>query len=167
MISKLCFTGLLCSIISISSAQVLSDTSKSSMPEVIVQGMRLSDTLSNLNADVQLITRKQIEALPVQSVNELLMTVAGVDMRRRGPSGVQGDLTIDGSTFDQVLVLINGVKMIDPQTGHHMMNLPVPLEAIDHIEIIRGAAGRSYGVNALAGVINIITKIPQQNTSFA
>jgi len=167
MISKLFFTGALCSVISISSAQVLSDTSHISMPEIIVEGMRLSDTLSNLNTDVQVITRKQIESLPVQSVNELLMTISGVDMRRRGPAGVQGDLTIDGSTFDQVLVLINGVKMSDPQTGHHMMNIPVPLESIDHIEIIRGASGRSYGVNALAGVINIITKIPQKDMAFA
>src|SRR6188508_2588683 len=111
MISKLFFTGALCSVISISSAQLLSDTSHISMPEIVVEGMRLSDTLSNLNADVQVITRKQIESMPVQSVNELLMTISGVDMRRRGPGGVQGDLSLDGSTFDQVLVLINGVKM--------------------------------------------------------
>src|SRR5690606_12287921 len=96
------------------------------------------------------------------SVNELLSYVAGVDLRQRGPFGTQSDVSIDGSTFDQVLVLINGVKMSDPQTGHHLTNVPIPLSSIDHIEILRGPAARIYGVNALAGAINIITRVPAQ-----
>ena len=54
--------------------------------------------------------------------------------------------------------------MSDPQTGHHMLNLPIPLAAIDHIEVLRGPAAAIYGVNALAGAINIITKTPESNS---
>jgi iron complex outermembrane receptor protein len=70
---------------------------------------------------------------------------------------VQADIQIQGGTFDQVLVLIDGVRLTDPQTGHHMLNLMVPPEAIERIEIIKGAAARRYGMNALSGVVNIVT----------
>jgi iron complex outermembrane receptor protein len=81
-----------------------------------------------------------------------------VDLRQRGPNGVQADIQIQGGTFDQVLVLIDGVRLTDPQTGHHMLNLMVPPEAIERIEIIKGAAARRYGINALSGVVNIVTQ---------
>ena len=119
------------------------------------------------NRNISVLTAEEIKQLPVKSVNELLTYVAGVDMRQRGPWGAQADVTIDGSTFDQVLVLINGVKISDPQTGHNMMNLSLPIGAIDHIEVLRGPAARVYGVNALAGAINIVTIKPQQNQVFA
>jgi iron complex outermembrane receptor protein len=79
-------------------------------------------------------------------------------LRQRGPNGVQADIQIQGGTFDQVLVLIDGVRLTDPQTGHHMLNLMVPPEAIERIEIIKGAAARRYGINALSGVVNIVTQ---------
>ncbi|MFN5413625.1 MAG: TonB-dependent receptor plug domain-containing protein, partial [Bacteroidota bacterium] len=88
---------------------------------------------------------------------ELLGYIEGVDLRQRGPNGVQADIQIQGGTFDQVLVLIDGVRLTDPQTGHHMLNLMVPPEAIERIEIIKGAAARRYGMNALSGVVNIVT----------
>src|SRR5690606_23168265 len=84
--------------------------------------------------------------------------ISGVDIRQRGPFGTQTDISIDGGTSEQTLVLLNGVKMIDAQTAHNMMNIPVPLSAIDHIEVLRGAAARIYGINALTGAINIVTK---------
>src|SRR5690606_984295 len=102
----------------------------------------------------QVIGQEQIRAFSGKSVSELLSYAAGVDVRQRGPEGVQADISIDGGIFDQTLVLINGVKISDPQTGHHIMNLPLSLSAIDHIEILRGAAARVYGINALAGAIN-------------
>jgi iron complex outermembrane receptor protein len=135
----------------------------STLDTVVISGNRIKTTLEKQNRNIQVIGKEQIKNLPVRSVNELLSYAAGADMRQRGPFGVQGDIAIDGSTFDQVLVLINGVKMSDPQTGHHTLNVPIPLSAIDHIEIIRGPAAHKYGVNALAGVINIVTRIPVQN----
>jgi iron complex outermembrane receptor protein len=119
---------------------------------------------SSQNRDIRIIGKKEIAALPVRTVSDLLGYTAGIDLRRRGPVGTQADISIDGSNFDQVLVLVNGIKMSDPQTGHHMLNLPIPLSAIDHIEVLRGPAASIYGVNALAGAINIITKTPESNS---
>lgn len=128
------------------------------LDEVIIQGNRLETPFSKTNRDIQVITQKQIEALPVKSLNEVLSYIGGVDIRQRGPFGTQTDVAIDGGTSEQTIVLINGVKMIDSQTAHNMMNIPVPLSAIDHIEVLRGAAARVYGINALTGAINIVTK---------
>lgn len=133
------------------------------LDSVIIKENRLPATYHSQNRNIQLLDAKQIAKLPVKSVNELLSYVAGVDLRQRGPNGTQSDVSIDGSTFDQVLVLINGVKMSDPQTGHHLLNVPIPLSSIDHIEVLRGPAARIYGVNALAGAINIITRIPAKS----
>lgn len=111
--------------------------------------------------NLQVITQADIQMLPVQTTAEVLTYVLGVDVRQRAQLGVQSDIQIQGSTFDQVLILIDGVKMSDPQTGHHQMNLSISPEAIERIEVIKGAAARRYGLNALAGVVNIITKLPK------
>lgn len=136
---------------------------RASIDSVVIKENRIETTLHEQNKNIQVLTRKQIAALPVKSTAELLSYVNGVDLRQRGPSGVQADISIDGSTFDEVLVLVNGVKMSDPQTGHHVLNLPIPLAAIDHIEILRGSSASIYGVNALAGAVNIITRQPVKN----
>jgi iron complex outermembrane receptor protein len=122
--------------------------------------------VGNYGRDVQVITKKDIQSLPVRSVNELLSYVSGLDIRERGPFGAQADLSMMGAGFEQCLILINGVPMRDPQTGHHMLNLPVDLSQIERIEVMNGTAGRIYGSNALAGAINIITLTPKVGTSF-
>jgi vitamin B12 transporter len=123
--------------------------------EVVVQENRLSIPFSQHNRNID---QSIIRTMPVKSVNELLTYVSGIDVRQRGPWGAQSDIGIDGGTFDQTLVLINGIKLTDPQTGHNMMNLPLPLDAIERVEILRGPAAAKYGVNALTGAINIVTK---------
>lgn len=132
--------------------------------EVIIRGNRLETPFNELARDIQVITQAEISKLPAHSLNELLAYVGGVDIRQRGPFGGQADISMDGGTFEQTLVLIDGIKLIDDQTAHLMMNIPVPLDAIDHIEILRGAAARIYGVNALTGAINIVTR--KSNSSF-
>ncbi len=128
--------------------------------DIVIQENRLQIPFAEQNRNIRIIDQNLIRTLPVKSVNELLTYVSGIDVRQRGPWGTQADIGIDGGTFDQSLVLINGIKISDPQTGHNMMNLPVPLDAIERIEILRGPAARLYGVNALTGAINIITKKP-------
>ena len=130
------------------------------LDEIKIQENRIQTTFAKQNRNITIIDQSLIRTLPVKSINELLTYVAGVDVRQRGPWGTQTDIGIDGGTFDEALVLINGIKISDPQTGHNMMNIPVPLSAIDHIEILRGPAARIYGVNALSGAINIVTKKP-------
>ena len=128
------------------------------LDEVIIQGNRIQIPFSETARDIQVVTQAQIEKLPATSLNEVLSYIGGVDIRQRGPFGTQADISIDGGTSEQTIVLINGVKMIDAQTAHNMMNIPVPLSAIAHIEVLRGAAARMYGINALTGAINIVTK---------
>jgi len=128
------------------------------LDEIIIEGNRIQVPFSQITRDIQVITRQQIEELPVKSLNEILSYVSGIEIKQRGPFGTQADISIDGGTFEQAILLINGVKMIDAQTAHNMMNIPVSLSAIDHIEILRGAAARVYGINALAGAINIVTR---------
>lgn len=134
----------------------------SSINEVVIQENRLSGEFSKQNRNIRIIDQNLIKTLPVKSVSEVLSYVSGIDVRQRGPWGVQTDIGIDGGTFDQTLVLINGIKISDPQTGHNTMNLPVTLDAIERIEVLRGPAARIYGVNALMGAINIVTKKVKQ-----
>lgn len=141
----------------------LSSSAQQALDTVIIHENRIQASFGKQNRNMQVLDRKQIATLPVKSTVELLAYVAGADFRQRGPNGTQADISIDGSTFDQVLVLVNGVKMSDPQTGHHMMNLPIPISSIEQVEVLRGPAAMVYGVNALAGAINIVTRIPQQN----
>lgn len=125
---------------------------------IVIQGNRIEVPFQKASRDIQIITAKEIEKLPVSSLNELLAYAGGVDIRQRGPFGTQADISMDGGTFEETLVLLNGVKLINSQTAHNMMNLPIPLSAIDHIEILRGSAARKFGINALTGAINIVTK---------
>ena len=93
--------------------------------QLVSLGSHVSLRKSGLN--VALVTRSMIQNMPVQNINELLSHIAGVDIRQRGVGGVQSDIGIRGSSFDQVLILVDGVRMSDPQTGHHQMNLPCSL----------------------------------------
>ena len=77
----------------------------------------------------------------MHSINELLAYVGGLDIRQRGPFGGQADVSMDGGTFEQ-LCLIKWDKTLDDQTAHIMMSNPVPVEAIERIEVLRGAAAR-------------------------
>jgi vitamin B12 transporter len=106
---------------------------------------------------VTVISKAEIERAPAQSFNDLLRYIAGVDIRQRGPLGVQADISLRGGTFDQTLILLNGINITDPQTGHHNLNLPIDIESIEQIEILQGPAAKSFGANAFNGVINIIT----------
>ncbi|MBR6286937.1 MAG: TonB-dependent receptor, partial [Bacteroidaceae bacterium] len=109
---------------------------------------------------VQVLSRKDIEASSAQSVNDLLKLVAGIDVRQRGANGVQTDVGINGGNCDQVTVLLNGVNITNPQTGHLTVDLPVTPDDIERIEVIEGGASRVYGSNAFSGAINIITRQP-------
>lgn len=126
--------------------------------EVVIKENRLQLPFSKQNRNIWVLDKEKIKSLPARSIGELLSYVSGIDVRQRGPGGLQADISIDGGTFDQSLVLINGIKVSDPQTGHNMMNLPINMEDVDHIEVLRGSASRVYGINALTGAINIVTR---------
>ncbi|WP_292009174.1 TonB-dependent receptor [Chryseobacterium sp.] len=124
-----------------------------------VQGKIISTPYKSANQNISVITREEIINSPAKSIDEILQQIPGMDIRRRGANGVQSDIGFRGSSFEQVLLLLNGIRMNDSQTGHNSMNVPVDLEDVERIEIIKGPAARRFGQNAYAGVINIITKI--------
>ena len=126
--------------------------------EVEVSSSLAKTNYAAATRQITVLTAKQIQELPVSNINELLDYLGSVDMRQRGPLDVQGDLGVRGGTFDQTLVLVNGVRMNNPQTGHHNMNLPVPLQMIDRIEVIQGGATNAHGIGAMTGVVNIVLK---------
>lgn len=128
------------------------------LEEIIIEENRLQIPFHQLTRNIQIISKKELQKMPVSSLNEILNSINGVDVRQRGPFGTQADVSIDGGSFEQTMILWNGVKMGDAQTAHHSMNLPIPLGAIERIEVLRGPAARIYGINALTGAINIVTK---------
>ena len=126
--------------------------------EVTVQGKFLNLPLKKVNENITVITKKEIESSPAKSVEEILAQFTGFDIRRRGGNGVQADISLRGSSFEQVLILVNGIRMNDSQTGHNSMSIPFDLSSVERIEIVKGPASRRFGQNAYAGVVNIVTK---------
>ncbi|MCS6809303.1 MAG: TonB-dependent receptor [Bacteroidota bacterium] len=133
--------------------------------EVTVTGSRLPNDGKNPRHTLVVIHRQDIERSTARSVEEVLRNIAGIDVRQRGIFGVQADISIRGGTFEQTLIMIDGIKMIDPQTGHHAMNIPLALDDIERIEVLKGPGSRQYGPNAFNGAINIVTRRHRKPTA--
>lgn len=131
---------------------------ESEITEVMVQGKFLNLPLKKVNENITVISKKELENSPAKSIEEVLAQFTGMDIRKRGGNGVQADISVRGSSFEQVLILVNGIRINDSQTGHNSMNIPFDLASVEKIEIVKGPAARRFGQNAYAGVINIITK---------
>ncbi|MBN2104590.1 TonB-dependent receptor [bacterium] len=123
-----------------------------------VTASRLISSLAAETREVSVITRHEIEQLPVRSIPELMQYVGSMDIQQRGFGSVQADFNLRGSSFEQVVILLNGVRLNDPKTGHHNADIPVSLEDIDRIEILHGHASSMYGPEGYGGVINIVTR---------
>ena len=128
---------------------------------VNVTGSRAPMTVEQSPKIVSVITRDDIHRAAAQTINDVLKLATGVDVRQRGGFGVQTDISINGGTFDQITILLNGVNISNPQTGHNASDFPVALADIDHIEVLEGAASRVFGTSAFNGAINIVTKKAQ------
>lgn len=127
------------------------------LDDVTITGSRAPLTLSQAARMVTVLSREEIAQAPVQSINDLLKYAVGVDVRQRGVMGTQTDISMRGGTQEQIIVLLNGINICDPQTGHNVMDLPVDLSEIVRIEVLEGPAGRTYGTSSLVGAINIVT----------
>lgn len=129
-------------------------------PVLISEGRLTERSLPESDRHRTVITRLEFSTWGLQTLTDLLQHVQGVQANRRGPLNAQTDLKINGGTFEQTLVLLNGYPILDPQTGHHLMNLPVTLQDIERVEVLTGPQAHSYGINGLAGVINLVTRQP-------
>ena len=132
------------------------------MEEVNVTGTRAPLTVSQQARMVTVLSREDIQAAPVQSVNDLLKYAVGVDVRQKGPLGVLTDVSIRGGNSEQITVLLNGINICDAQTGHNSFDFPVDISEIERIEVLEGPAARVYGTSSLLGAINIVTRTPQR-----
>lgn len=129
------------------------------LDSLVLTDNRISVSFAEADRSLLIITKEQIKNLPVNSIEEVLAQQAGIDIRQRGVGGVQADVSLRGGSFEQVLILVNGVRMSDLQTGHHSLNIPVNLKAVERIEIVKGPSARRFGQNAYTGAVNIITKV--------
>lgn len=138
-------------------------TSFLSAQEIELDPITVTATISQKRAsetgrDITIIKGEQFQHLPVHSLDDLLRYVPGIEIQARGPMGSQSDIVIRGGTFQQALVILDGLRLNDPNTGHFNSYIPIAPYEIDRIEILKGASSAIHGPDAVGGVINIITK---------
>lgn len=137
--------------------QQKNDSTLVNLQDVEVNATR-NKLYSEMGRILTIIDKNEISRSSVQSIDQLLDYVAGVDIRQRGTNGTQADISIRGGSFDQVLVLLNGVNITDPQTGHFNLDIPIDLSDVTRVEILQGSSARVLGPNAFSGAINIVTE---------
>jgi outer membrane cobalamin receptor len=126
--------------------------------KVVVTANAYPVPFENLSRTVAVFTSQDISEMPVHSIADILEQTAFVDVRSRAPFGMQSDMSVRGSAFSQVLVLVDGVRINDSQTGHHNSDFPVQLQDVDRVEILRGSGSSLYGADASGGIVSIVTK---------
>lgn len=129
-----------------------------SLDEAVVQASRAPLQAAVAARLVTTLQRQDLAAAGVTTLNDVLKLAAGVDVRQRGAFGMQTDISIDGGTFDQMALLINGISVTNPQTGHNAADFPIDIADIERVEVLRGAASRLYGSQAFSGAVNIVTR---------
>ncbi len=134
------------------------------MDEVTVSGTLAPLTQLQSARIVSVLQRQDIEQAGVQSINDLFKLATGVDVRQRGGYGIQSDISIDGGIFDQITILLNGVNISNPHTGHLAADFPVSISDIERVEVLEGAASRVYGGQSFGGAINIVTRREGETT---
>lgn len=126
--------------------------------DIVVTAAATPVELGTVTRTLTVITREQIARLPVHSIADVLRLSAAVDVRARGERGVQTDFAVRGANFGQMLVLVDGVRLNDAQSGHHNGDIPVPLDAVERIEILHGPGSSIFGADAFGGTVNVITR---------
>ncbi|GAA4357854.1 TonB-dependent receptor plug domain-containing protein [Hymenobacter saemangeumensis] len=126
--------------------------------EVTVYASRLDQVAGQTGRYVTVVPGASLAQYPVNSLDDLLRLLPALEVQSRGSFGAQADITLRGSTFNQVLLLLDGMRLNDPLTGHFAGYLPIAPSEIEQIEIVRGPGAALYGPDAVGGFINIVTK---------
>ena len=148
----------LCLVLSLIANNTFSQEKISELDPVTITTSINPEKASHTGRSVLVIKGERFANLPVHSVDELLRYLPGIEVQARGPMGAQSDIVIRGGTFQQVLILIDGMRLNDPNSGHFGSYFPISPAEIDRIEILKGASSAVYGSEAVGGVIHIITK---------
>jgi iron complex outermembrane receptor protein len=134
------------------------DSTKISMLDPVAVTASLSpQVVSRTGRNILVIPGEKFSDLPVNSIDELLRYLPGIEVQMRGPAGSQSDIVMRGGTFQQVLVVIDGIRVNDANTGHFSSYIPLVTAEIERIEVLKGASSAIYGSDAVGGVIHIIT----------
>lgn len=134
------------------------DTLTVDLEDVEVLATRVPLTAAQTPRLVTVLTAADLAAAAVHSVNDLLDMAVGIDVRQRGPLGVQTDISVRGGTYDQISLLLNGVSISSPHTGHHSADFPLSPDDIERIEVVGSSSARVFGTAAFTGVVNIVTR---------
>lgn len=154
---KAFFFGSLMLLVAFQSVRGQVKADSVNLSDVEVNASR-SKLYSEMGRVLTIIDKPEITSSAVQSIDQLLDYVAGIDIRQRGTNGTQADISVRGGSFDQILVLLNGVNITDPQTGHFNLDIPLNLSDVSRVEILEGSSARVLGPNAFSGAINIVTE---------
>lgn len=129
-----------------------------SLDPVTVTSSLVEKRASQTGRNIAVIKGEYFQQLPVHSIDDLLRYVPGVEIQARGPQGSQSDIVLRGGTFQQVLVILDGIRLNDPNTGHFNSYIPISPAEIERIEVLKGASSALYGSDAVGGVIHVISK---------
>ncbi len=152
------FFVAICLLAGVSFGTAYAQSKAESIDSVTVSATRVPVALHSSARIVTLMDSVTIASTPAETVNDLLKYAMGVDVRQRGAMGMQTDISIRGGTYNQVAVLLDGINITDPQTGHNSFDFPVNLCDIERIEVLEGPAARVYGTSSLLGAVNIVTR---------
>lgn len=131
---------------------------------VVVTASLVPGSLALANREILILDAETLRRMPVSTLGEALALATTVDLQSRVPGGLFGDIRMRGTHYAGVLVCIDGVRWNDPQTGHFNLEIPIPLDLVDRIEVLTGSQCAFFGSEAVGGVINVITRRPDQRT---
>jgi len=133
------------------------------LDEATVTATRAVSKVTDASAvQVQVLTREDLDRAGVNTVNDVLKLAVGIDVRQRGCFGMQTDIGINGGTFDQMALFVNGFPVTNPQTGHNAADFPVNVSDIQQVEVLEGAGSTIFGAQAFSGAVNIVTRRPDE-----
>jgi len=166
-LAPLCALVLAAALPSLALAQSQPPSPPRVATEVLVTATAAPAQAATVGRAVTVLTRADLEQLGITSVIDALRLVGGIDTKARGDHDVQTDFSLRGATFGQSLILLDGVRLNDSQSGHHNGEIPAPLAGIDRIEVVFGPASAVHGADALGGTIHVITRWAPHATALA
>jgi iron complex outermembrane receptor protein len=176
-VPALLFVSLLCSLSAAAQQNVpnamkaapADETGAAPLKPTVTESVEVRTTVEPLpmaesNRSVEVIAPRDVPAV-VDSPVDLLRSDASLNLQARGPEGVQADLSIRGTTFEQSLILVNGMRVNDPEAGHLNLDVSIPLDAVTRIDILHGSGSTFYGSDAIGGAVNLLTGPPVPGTT--
>lgn len=162
--------AIVCAMVAAVGLHARQDSTAADTSSVTMQAITVTAGLTKLHPalapfSIAVIGAQDLAVQPVRAVSDALAYVQGVDLRQRGPLGVQSDVSIRGGTFEQAAIMIDGMRLNDVQTGHNTFSIPLIPSDIERIEVVKGGAARALGAGAMDGAVNIVLREPSAEPS--